>query len=378
MTACSGSVANEPDEPPLKGPEPAPAPSFYKGVTMTFASYLEDVGHKTYKENGVAKDPYQSVRDHGGNIVRLPLEPEVFSRTPGMNAISAPDIDWELMPRLKKNMLRARNAGVDVVLTLKHEKNIPDCWAHIADRDELGKTLYDWCYNSLNELYAQGTVPAIVTIGNEIDAWFMVPPEYMISGKEKFDYPGNVFFINKGIAAVRKFNVDKGTNIRIAVHLSSPEHIKWWFSEHYDNGLRDFDIMAVSWYQGWHSMGTWKSFAEASAWLKDRGKDFLVLETSYPYTLDNADAQANAFNAGLYPDGKTSPAIQREYLRKLAAELKQAGAIGMITWGSESLPTDIYIYANDDWGKGSTWENNSYWDATGNLHEGIDWMGDVE
>lgn len=344
---------------------------------MTFASYLEDVGNKTYKENGVAKDPYQSVKDHGGNVVRLPLEPEVFSRTKGMNSIGAPNIDWEVMPRLKKNMLRAKAAGLDVILTLKHENTIPSCWYNITNKEDLGQKLYEWCYNALDELYAQGTVPAIVTIGNEIDAWFMVPPEYLISGKEQFDYPGNVFFVNKGIAAVKKFNSDKGTNIRTACHLSSPQHIKWWFSEHYDKGLQDFDIMAVSWYPGWHSMGTWNSWAEAAAWLKTKGKDLLVLETSYPYTLVNADNQGNAYNADLSSEDQTSPAIQRATLGKLAAELKEAGAIGMVTWGNESLPTDIYIYANDEWGRGSTWENNSYWDASGNLHEGINWMKDI-
>lgn len=370
----------EPEQPGEEPQTPTPTPSFYKGVTMTFVSYLEDVGHKVYKEGGVAKDPYQSIRDHGGNMVRLQLEPELFDRTPGMNAINAPDIDWQIMSRLKKNMLRAKNAGLDVVLTLKHEKYIPKCWLHITDREALGETLYKWCYQALDELDKQGTLPAIVTIGNEIDAWFMVPSDYMIEGQEKFDYEGNVYFINKAIAAVRQFNRDKSVNILTACHLSSPEHIKWWFSTHYDKGLRDFDILALSWYPGWHSMGNWKNFAEAAAWLKGKGKGMMLLETSYPYTLQNADAQPNAFNADLYlsPGGTTSPAKQRETLRALAEELQSAGAIGMITWGNESLPTDIYIYANDDWGKGSTWENNSYWDATGNLHEGIDWMGDVE
>jgi hypothetical protein len=39
----------------------------------------------------------------------------------------------------------------------------------------------------------------------------------------------------------------------------------------------------------------------------------------------------------------------------------------------------IYTYPAA-WGYGSTWENNSYWDFTNgnNLHEGIDWMQDIE
>jgi arabinogalactan endo-1,4-beta-galactosidase len=378
MSGCSGcgTLTEEPGV--VDSTATVTVAPFYKGVTMTFASYLEDVGGHVYKENGVAKDPYQSVKDHGGNMVRLQLEPELFARTPGMEATNAPDVDWQVMSRLKKNMLRAKAAGLDVVLTLKHEKYIPQCWANITNREELGDTLYAWCYRSLLALYNQGTVPAIVTMGNEIDAWFMVPADYMDSANEQFDYAGNVYFLNKGLAAVRQFNADKGTNIRTACHLSSPEHIQWWFSEHYDKGLTDFDILALSWYPGWHSMGNWKNFAEVVSWLKSKGKDMLLLETSYPYTLQNIDSQANAYNANLWPNGTTSAAIQRTTLKNLALELQQAGAIGMITWGNESLPTDIYIYANDEWGKGSTWENNSYWDANCNLHEGIDWMNDVK
>lgn len=375
MPLIAVSCSHEDAEPNVDQPD---SPSFYKGVTMSFASYLEDVGHKCYREGGIATDPYQSVRKHGGNVVRLNLEPEPFPHTPGMDAINAPEIDWQVMSRLKKNMLRAKNAGLDVILTLKHEKNIPRCWAHISDREKLGQTLYNWCYQSLEELYKQGTLPVIVTIGNEIDAWFMAPEEFMTEGNEKFDYEGNVFFINKAIASVRQFNRDKGSDIRVACHLSSPQHIKWWFSTHVNNGLADFDILALSWYPGWHSMGDWNDFGEAARWLKQRGKDMLLLETSYPYTLTNADSQANAYNANLYPDGHTSPAIQRANLATLAAEIKAAGAIGMVTWGNESLPTDAYIYPNDQWGKGSTWENNSYWDADCNLHEGIDWMRDIQ
>ena len=66
------------------------------------------------------------------------------------------------------------------------------------------------------------------------------------------------------------------------------------------------------------------------------------------------------------------------------------GGLGLITWGTESLPDELtgkaeghgkglYTYPAS-WGYGSTWENNSYWDFTdsNNLHEGIDWMKDIQ
>lgn len=364
-------------------PTPPADDSFYRGTTMTFASYLEEVGGKVYKENGVAKDPYLSVKDHGGNMIRLSLEPEGYVRTTGMDAISAPDIDWALMSRVKRDMLRAKNAGLEVFLTLKLEKNIARCWLNgdgsVPSNEVLGQKLYDWCYASLEELSAQGTLPKIVAIGNEINAWFMVPESWMATGNEQYNYANNVFFVNKGLAAVKKFNADKGTDIRTACHIFSPSHIKWWFTEHYNRGLTDFDMLALSWYIDYdgHSMGEWRNFKEITAWLKTKNKDLFLLESSYPYTLENADQQANPYNAGLYPNGVTSPALQRAFFVGLARELADAGALGLISWGSESLSTTAYIYANDQWGKGSSWDNNSYWDAQCNLHEGIDWMKDI-
>lgn len=359
---------------------------FYRGVTMSFASYLEEVGGETYKEGGVAKDPYYSVRDHGGNMIRLLLEPEGFVRTPGMDAIQAPDVDWQEMKRVKKDMLRAKQAGLEVFLTLKPEKTIARCWLNddgtIPERSVLGQKLYDWCYATLDELYAQGTLPAIVSIGNETNAWFMVPESYMEAGNEQYDYEGNVYFLNRGLQAVRDFCKAKGVSIKTACHIFSPSNIRWWCQEHYDRGLKNCDILALSWYVGYpgHSMGEWKDYASIVQWLRTNPKMYLfLLETSYPYTLENADKQTNVYYADQdWATGETSAAKQRAFLSEMASELNKAGALGMITWGNESLPTDCYIYANDDYGRGSSWDNNSYWDASCNLHEGIDWMKSIE
>jgi hypothetical protein len=102
----------------------------------------------------------------------------------------------------------------------------------------------------------------------------------------------------------------------------------------------------------------------------------------------------NSYN---YPDwndatnaANYTPAKQRAWLKSLAEDVKAGGGIGVITWGTESLPdklegkaeghgTGLYTYPAA-WGYGSTWENNSYWDFTNdnNLHEGIDWMMEIQ
>ncbi len=380
LLACF-SCTNKPDIdiPDVNNWKPDEDTLFYTGTSMTFASYLEDVGGQVYRENGVATDPYRSVKAGGGNIIRLSLEPEGFVRTPGMDASGAPDIDWQLLPRVKQDMLKAKNAGLDVVLTLKPEKTVCRMWEYITDRTALGDVLYDWCYSVLDELALQNTFPAIVAIGNEINAAFMSPADDYANNI--YDYERNVYFVNRGIAAVRAIEKKYNKKILVAVHIFSPSNVEWWLNQHYTKGLTDFDILALSYYLNYpgHSMGNWVSFGHLGQWLKTYYKKrFMILETSYPYTMANADSQTNVYNAGLYESGgTTSPAQQRDFFRDMAKAVRDGGGLGMITWGSESLPTQAYIYANDTWGKGSSWDNNSYWDAQCNLHEGIRWMGDL-
>ncbi len=350
---------------------------FYTGTSTSFVSYLEDNGTVTYKESGAVKDPYLSVRDNGGNMIRLILEPEALPRNAVMDAEGAPDIDWQTWTRVKKDLQRAKDAGLEVVMTLKLEKTVPKVWQHITDQEQLGQTLYDWCYEMLDEM-GKIKMPKIVAIGNEINAAFMSPESDY--NNNVYNYERNVFFVNKGIKAVRDIARKYNTEIKTAVHIFSPGNLTWWLSEHYERGLTDFDVMALSYYYGYpgHSMGSWRSFTHLGQYLRGAlGKDFMIMETSFPWTILNGDAQAN--NYGVTENGyEATPADQRRWLANLANDVRQAGGLGVISWGNESLPTTTWIYPDTGYGKGSTWENNSYWDFDGNLHEGIKWMGDVK
>lgn len=195
-----------------------------------------------------------------------------------------------------------------------------------------------------------------------------------------YDYERNVFFVNKGIKAVRDISAKYNTNMKTAVHVASPSNVTWWLGEHYDRGLTDFDILTISYYYGYegHSMGGWRNWSHLGQYLRGTiGKDFMILETSFPWTHDNGDLQFNPYNA-VETGYEASPADQKRWLTNFAREIRAAGGLGVITWGSETLPTTAWIYNDPSWGKGSSWENNSHWDFSGNLHEGIDWMSDVK
>lgn len=347
---------------------------------MQFASYLEDVAGKVYYEDGVATDPYISIKNHGGNTIRLFLEPEIFERTSGMNIEPrAEDINWQDISRVKGDMLRAKRAGLDVILTLKPERVICRKWEHITNDEALGRELYDWCLEVLNELADQGTYPKIVVMGNEVNAAFMsTKADY---DKNIYNYSRNAKFLKWGLDAIKEFNREHNRDIKSAIHIFSPSHIKFWFEKHYTQAELDFDIFAISYYKYFegHNMDNWANYKEIVDWLKNNyQKDFMVLETAYPYTTENHDGGNNTYYADIdWETGKTSPEDQRAFLATMAKKVKDAGGIGLITWGSDSLPHDVYQYPNDEWGRCSSWENTSYWDGQCMLHDGVNWMRDL-
>ncbi len=389
-------VLPEKPEEPVQPEEPEIG-EFFVGTTMSFANYLIDCGLE-YREAGVITNPYASVRASGANIVRLQLDRQPFEDVEGAK------IDWQQWERVVEDAQCAKAEGLDIVLTLKPDydkytsssashNHIPEDWKMLSEV-ELGGELYNWVYDSLEGLYDEGIVPRIVAVGNEVNLGFL------LNGAN--DAGRTARLLNYGHGAVRDFAHSRGVEILLAVHIANPAHIGV-VQEYKDNGAVNYDIVALSWYPGkdiGHSMGTYSTFKALGAYVRAQfGKRIMVLETAYSFTTGTVDGEwmgdwcDNSYN---YPDWNEAtnaqnytPVRQRAWLRALAEDVKAGGGVGVITWGTESLPDKldgkepghglgIYTYPAA-WGYGSTWENNSYWDFTdgNNLHEGILWMKDV-
>ena len=395
-------VPDEPSEPsePEEPETPADAPEYFsngfmKGSTMCFASYEQDLG-LVYREGGAEKDPYASLKEHGANIVRLQLNFEDFSQ---YTACNGSKIDWATWGRVVADAKRAQENGMDIMLTLKPDADIyyedketdhnrvPKAWQSMNET-EIGEALYAWVYESLENLAKEGIYPRVVAVGNEVNVEFLAP----VNGY-KWDIERHAKYLKRGFAAVRDYAKKYNPNVKSLLHLAGPEAVEWYVvrdMKKYD--CTDFDVVGLSWYPGegiGHKMGSgpYSFFSGIGAQLKSLGYEFMILETAYTFVHGRGDSCNNSYNMpawSMQTDENTSPAAQREWLGKLANEIKSAGGTGVITWGTESLPDDgsgvLYTYPVESWAHGSTWENNSYWDFTdgNNLHEGIDWMLDVE
>lgn len=401
LAACSGGDDTPPTPtpvPPAPDPQPFDYP-FYKGTTMSFANYMQDIG-LVYRENGVPTDPYESVKHHGANVVRLQLDMVPFDTYDGRT------IDWQSYDRVVADAKCAKAQGLDIVLTLKPDCDrfstsatvhnlLPEAWRGKSDA-EIGNALYDWVSESLRTLAEEGILPVIVAVGNEVNINFLSPDG-------SFNAARTAALLRRGHQAVRDYAEKYNPKVLSAVHVADPSKSDSFIAALKAAGTTDYDIVAMSYYPGsdiGHSMGTYSSFRSLAAYY-DRayGKRIMVLETAYTFTTGSkngtymGDWCTNAYN---YPDwndatnaANYTPAKQREWLRALAEDIKAGGGVGLVTWGTESLPDEmtglaeghgkgLYTYPAA-WGYGSTWENNSYWDFTdgNNLHEGIDWLLDV-
>lgn len=403
--ACSGGdgPAQQPTPtPPAPDDEPV-GPSdlpFYKGTTMSFANYMQEVG-LVYRENGVPTDPYESVKCHGANVVRLQLDMVPFDTYDGRT------IDWQSYDRVVADAKCAKAQGLDIILTLKPDCDrfsatstvhnlLPEAWRGKSDA-EVGNALYDWVSESLRSLAEEGILPVIVAVGNEVNVNFLSPDG-------SFDAARAAALLRRGHQAVRDYAEKYNPEVLSAVHVADPSKSDSFIAALKAAGTTDYDIVAMSYYPGsdiGHSMGAYTSFKSWAAYYdKAYGKRIMVLETAYSFTTGSkngtymGDWCTNAYN---YPDWNDAanavnytPARQREWLRALAEDIKAGGGVGLVTWGTESLPDEmtglaeghgkgLYTYPAA-WAYGSTWENNSYWDFTdgNNLHEGIDWLLDVE
>ena len=125
ISSCGGN--HEPDPGPLPPEVPARTPGkdmFYKGTTMCFASYMQDVGLK-YREGGKETDPYVSVARHGANCVRLQLDHVPFERYNGVN------IDWQTWNRVLADAKKAGGkmlADCDAAIVTVGDSAKADTW----------------------------------------------------------------------------------------------------------------------------------------------------------------------------------------------------------------------------------------------------------
>ncbi len=330
---------------------------FIKGADVSFIPQIADLGG-VYKANGIPQDPLKIFKDHGINYIRLKLW-----HTPNEN-----------YNNLEKTLYMAKRIK-DRELKFLLNFHYSDTWADPGRQRKpaawvglpfaaLRDSVYAYTKNVMRALYDQQTLPEMVQIGNEITPG-MLWNDGRVGGA--FDTPqqwrnlGEL--IKAGVRGVRE-SCEAGDSVRLMIHLDrggDNAACRWYFDNLLSQGV-EFDVIGLSYYPWWHG-----TLNQVRANLNDLavryGKDLVIAETAYPWTLQwfdnigNIVGSANQLHAG-YPATVDGQAAFLAELIKIVRNARDQKGKGVFYWAPEYIAVQPI---------GSPWENNALFDFTGNV-----------
>jgi arabinogalactan endo-1,4-beta-galactosidase len=330
-------------------PPPAPAGGLYLGGDLSYVNEMEDCG-AVYRLHGKPIDPFALLKQEGGNIVRVRIW------------VNPTWTKYSNYPDVLKTIRRAHAADLQVLLDFHYSDDwadggkqiAPAAWANLST-DEQVKALHDYTLDTLRKLDADGAMPDMVQVGNETN------PE-LLGGKipgPPINWERNAKLLNAGIEAVREAGRTGSIAPRIMLHIAQPENVLPWFDDATRAGVKGYDLIGISYYKKW-SKDSPEQLKEVIAEARHRyGKDVIVVETGYPFTLAGADTANNLLGEdALVPGYPATPEGQHRFMVDLTQLTVDAGGIGVVYWE----PYWVSTKCGTRWGKGSDWENSTWFD----------------
>jgi arabinogalactan endo-1,4-beta-galactosidase len=324
---------------------------FLLGADISLLARLEQRG-AVYREDGQPEDAIRIFTNHGWNCFRLRLFVDPNGRGGVVNSL---DYTRALAKRIKA-------AGAMFILDIHYSDTWadpqhqikPHAWNNLSF-DALEQKVRDYTADAIAQLQADGCLPDIVQIGNEItpgmiwpDGQLEVPPSNVkvFDGdvhpiRPNFHYDEATQWrkltrlIQAGVAGVRDAS-HPNDRVRILIHIDCGGD--WpttrWFFDHLQQHKVAFDLIGQSYYPHWH--GTLENVRENLRETAHRyGKDILIVETAYP--TGDADHWSQKRNMAwpISPDG------QAQFLAALIDTVRatpDGHGIGVLYWQPELLP----------------------------------------
>lgn len=327
---------------------------FYIGADLSYVNEMEDCG-AVYRDKNKKMDPFILFANKGADLVRVRL----WHTAEWTKYSNLDDVSKTLHRAKQNNMKTLLDFHYSDTWTDPEKQFIPKAWAHITDTNALAKALYDYTINTLSALDKKNLLPDMVQVGNETNIEILQQESSIVHSIP--NWQRNATLLNSGIKAVRDYSTLSGKSIQIILHIAQPENALWWFKQASENGVADYDIIGLSYYPQW-STYTLPQLPNAIKELRETyRKSVMIVETAYPWTLDNFDKAGNVLGKqAVQADFPATPKGQVLYLVTLTQLVKASGGLGVIYWE----PAWVSTRCSTLWGKGSHWENASFFDAT--------------
>lgn len=296
-----------------------------------------------YDQKNHASDLLTILSQGGVNTVRLRIwvSPETV------------DSSFEEVKSFSKEL---RNIGMKVWITVHYSdtwadpgsQQLPQGWKDLAYEDLLFKV------NEYTKRIVREIAPDIIQIGNEINNGFLFPYGGIYNNQEQF-----LTLLSAGVKAVREVS----ESCKIMIHVAGTSQADWFF-----NVIKniDYDMIGISYYPKWHG-GNLENLEVSLNQLSQKfGKDILIAETSYPFTLGWNDWTNNVMGdneALILPEYPASEQGQLKFFQEIKEiVLRTNRGRGFCYWGAE-----LVAFGGVESTNGSPWENQALFDFNGKI-----------
>ncbi len=339
---------------------------FLVGADFSHVGFFESRGVK-YRENGEAADPFQILKRHGMNYIRL----RIFTATDEQaqrDPYNFGSTEGEILTQAK----RAKAAGLAVMLDF----HFSDTWADGGTQrkpaawegltfPELEETVQAYTRGVITRFKDAGVMPEYVQLGNETRPGMICPDGQITlqSGETRethgeFNTPAQWekfgCLLNAAARGVREASGDAPPRMIVHFDLGGDWEKCRWFFENVERQNVDFDILGLSYYPWWH--GTLADLRNCLTKMTERfEKPVMLVEIGFPWDpRDSAGQPLSGIPPG--PDGQVR--FLRE-IKEIIRALPSGRVQGMLWWGAE--------YQHVPGVNLGGFDLRSFWDADGNL-----------
>lgn len=332
------------------------------GADVSHLPQLEAAGAHFYEQNK-PDDLLIILKRNGVNTIRIKVwnEPGQYAKFPADQSDSVGFNNPEHAVALAK---RASQLGFRIMIDFHYsdwwadpsKQHMPIAWQG-KNAAQVSKALYQFTLRVMLKLKAEGVTPEWVQVGNEISNGMLWP-----LGRTS-EWDNLALFLKSGSQAVKTVFPDS----KVVLHLDAGgdnERCRRWFTEAVRHDV-PFDVIGLSYYPIWH--GAMNALAGNMADLSQRfERPVMVVETAYPWTKDEGDAQPNIYKQTGPEPWPMTPEGQTAFLSKLLQTVKQVPqhkGLGFIYWEPDFIPV-----AGAGWkkGAGDEWDNVTLFDFHGN------------
>ncbi|MBC8450729.1 glycosyl hydrolase 53 family protein [bacterium] len=345
------------------------------GADLSFTPELISLGAE-YRVGGVPVDLLEACVDHGFGIVRLRLW-------------HTPAEPWHGLDATVTFAQGVKAHGLALMLDIHYsdswadpgQQTKPAAWEGLAF-EALVDSVYAYTNAVVRRFRDEGALPDYVQIGNEISPGMLWDDGRIGWQGSEWDTPEQwdslEALLRAGIEGVRD-SLAPGEETAIIIHYAdggNNEGCRWFYDNLVAHGV-PFDIIGLSFCPWWH--GTiWDLRDNLDDLALTYGRELMIVETGYPWTLDWYDDTHNFVgdSTQLHVNYPATPDGQFEFLRDVVAVVEAAPGdlgTGVLYWEPGYLAVDG--------GPGNPYENITLFDFDGDALRGfgfgLPWNTDV-